>query len=268
MSLKALCLALTVSMAAGVSVTAAAQQYDPAAEEQLVQLVNQERARFDMSPLVIDKRLRDIARQHSEIMAQKHSLSHQFSGEKTVRERVAGTGIRFNFSGENVAYDSEVKGVHEGLMFSPPHRENILRPQFNSIGIGVVKRGNVYFVTQDFARRLPEVSVDDAERTIADRFAQVRKQAGARPLRRIERPELRDVACGMARNDSLSPKQVQGMKNAHHVVLWTSTELEDIPDSLTKLKKASASGYSLAACLASSSSYPNPVYWIALVTYY
>lgn len=260
------CAAMVAVLA--LACAAHAQQYDPGAEEELVRLLNEERAKFGFSPLEPDDRLRAVAREHSQRMAEKHMLSHQFSGEPSVRSRIAQTGIRLNFSGENVAYDSDVKSAHEGLMFSPPHRENILHPEFNTLGIGVVRKGKYLYVTQNFIRRLPELSVNEAESTIASKFAQVRKQAGAKPLRRVESQQLRDVACGMARNDSLNPKQVQGFNNAHHVVVWTSTELEDIPDSLVKLKRTPASGYSLGACLAASPTYPSPVYWVALVTYY
>ncbi len=258
-----------VALAITLSGIAAAQGYDSAAEQQFVDLVNAERAKHGLGKLEIDERLTEIARKHSALMSQRHQLSHQFAGEPDVRARVAATGMRFNYSGENVAYDSRgVDAAHEGLMNSPPHRENILRPQFNAIGVGVIRSGDILFVTEDFAHKLPEVSLNQAEQVIAASFARLRTQSGAKPLPRIDQPGLRQRACDLAAHDQLSPVRVRPVKGVKNVVVWTATELEDLPPSMLKLGNVDASGYSLGACLATSKSYPNAVYWVALVTYY
>ena len=56
-------------------------------------------------------------------------------------------------------------------MRSPRHRANILDPEYNAIGIGVVLTAREVFVTQDFARGLPETSVDRAEEQVARNLA-------------------------------------------------------------------------------------------------
>jgi uncharacterized protein YkwD len=50
------------------------------------------------------------------------------------------------FVGENVGYAGSVRRLHRGLMRSPSHRENILRPRFDHVGIGIVRTasGRVY----------------------------------------------------------------------------------------------------------------------------
>ena len=40
--------------------------------------------------------------------------------------------------------------VHTMMMASSAHRSNILSNRFNRIGIGVVKRGRVFWVTEIF----------------------------------------------------------------------------------------------------------------------
>jgi hypothetical protein len=247
---------------------AQAQQYDSTAEEWMVNAVNAERAKQGIAALEVDPRLTDIARRHSVKMSEAGQLSHQFDGEPVVRNRVASTGMRFNYSGENVAYDSKVETAQSGLMLSPPHHENIMNPHYNAIGIGIVHKGNRLYVTQDFARRLPEISANEAEDEIAKSFAGLRRSAGTQPLPRIVRPELRSAACEMAKTDSVSAELVPRFKNMQNIVVWTATELDQLPENLTKLRSTRASGYSLGACLAPSSSYPNAVYWVALVTYY
>jgi uncharacterized protein YkwD len=260
--------ALSVVVGLLLASTAQAQQYDSAAEEWMLGAVNSERAKAGLPALAVDPRLTEIARKHSVLMSQRGELSHQFSGEPSVRDRVSSTGMRFNFSGENVAYDSKVESAHSGLMLSPKHHENIMKPDYNAIGIGIARNGTRLYVTQDFARRLADVSVNDAEQTIAERFAQLRRTARAKPLKRIVRPELRTAACEMARADSLDSELLPKLSGMRNIVVWTATELDDLPGNLRRLSSTPASGYSLGACLASSASYPNAVFWVALITYY
>lgn len=248
--------------------TAAAQQSEPSDEQELVRLVNQERTAVGLPPLAVDERLTSVARKHSALMAEKMALSHQFRGEPGLRERIATTTLRFNYSGENVAFDADAPQAHSGLMHSPPHRENILSPNYNAIGIGVVRKGTMIYVTQDFARRLPEVSDNTAEQTIEQAFARLRQSAGAPPLPIRPRPELRRLACQMAENDSLDVHTAGNFPGAHSVVAYTATELDKLPANMQKLKDEKASGYSLGVCFSKSASYSNAVYWVMAVTYF
>lgn len=248
--------------------TGAAQQFEPSDEQELVGLLNQERSRAGLPQLVVDDRLTQLARTHSALMAEKMSLSHQFRGEPGLKERVATTTLRFNYSGENVAYDADAQQAHSGLMHSPPHRENILSPNYNAIGIGVVRKGTMIYVTQDFAKRLPEVSVNAAEQTIEQAFSRLRQSAGAAPLSLLPRPELRQLACEMANNDNLDAKKPGLIPKVREVVVYTATELERLPGNMQRLKDEKASGYSLGACFSKSASYPNAVYWVVVVTYF
>jgi uncharacterized protein YkwD len=53
--------------------------------------------------------------------------------------------------GENVGCgDTGPDELHEAFMNSPKHRENIMDPTFDSIGIGIVMAGDTMFVTEQF----------------------------------------------------------------------------------------------------------------------
>lgn len=53
--------------------------------------------------------------------------------------------------GENVGCgDTDVDTLHEAFMNSPKHKENIMDPTFDSIGIGIVMAGDTMFVTEQF----------------------------------------------------------------------------------------------------------------------
>lgn len=244
--------------------------YDPAAEQEMVRRVNQERTQRGLRPLQVDDRLTQAARQHSVVQAQHGQISHQFHGEPPDDKRMAATGVRFDHSGENVAVDSGGPDqAHVALMNSPPHRENILDPNFNSIGIGVVKLDSIIYVTEDFAGRLPEqTSVDDADRQIAREFNEMRRQAGAKALRVVANPELHEVACEMAKKNSLDPKKAGALPGVARVVTIAIGNLDDMPQYLQPLTAVPAGGFSVGTCYASSRSYASPVYWVIIVTYF
>lgn len=262
-------LGILISLAALASVPfELAQEVEPEAEQQIVQLVNAERAKAGLSALVVDDRLTKIAREHSQLLAAKHALSHQFPGEPDVRHRITATGLRFDYSGENVAYDVDAASAHRSLMNSPPHRANILRPQFTAIGIGVIRGGNEIYVTEDFAHRLQELSPEQAEAAVVKSFASLRRSNGLPPLPLRHQDGLRELACDMARNDRLETDIARDIPNVRAVVVWTATEPQKLPDNLQKLRDTKASGWSLGSCFASSKRYPNPVWWNVAVTYF
>jgi hypothetical protein len=245
-----------------------AQQIEPAAEQEIVQLVNAERARAGLQPLAEDPRLTEIARQHSRLMLSRATLSHQFDGEPDVRHRVISSGIRFDMSGENVAYDRDAASAHRSLMNSPPHKANILRPEFTAVGVGVVRTGDSIYVTQDFARGLQEFSPTQAESAVSRSFGELQRNSGMAPLKLMSQPSLRQLACQMAREDRLETDLARDIANVKNVLVWTASNPQKLPEDMQKLRTAKASGWSVGACFASSRHYQNPVWWFVSVTYF
>jgi uncharacterized protein YkwD len=114
---------------------------DASAERQMFDLVNEERTGVGLVPLVWDDRLVPVARAHSEEMFKLKYFSHQSPVAGTPFDRLKGAGITYQRAGENLAYAQSVTIAHRGLMQSEGHRENILRPEFTRIGIGVISGG-------------------------------------------------------------------------------------------------------------------------------
>ena len=52
--------------------------------------------------------------------------------------RIEKGGIDYDAAGENLALAPTVEIAHTGLMESPGHRANILRPEFGKVGIGAL----------------------------------------------------------------------------------------------------------------------------------
>ncbi len=124
---------------------------DPAAEQRMLELLNGERAQAGLQPLAEDQRLRSVARQHSQEMFELDYFSHTSPTSGSPFDRMRAAGIQFIVAGENLAYAPNVDIAHQGLMNSPGHRANILRPEFGHVGIGVIRsaaQGSMF--TQDF----------------------------------------------------------------------------------------------------------------------
>lgn len=137
-------------------------------EDKLLVLVNSEREAHRLPPLAFNPLLRDLARGHSEKMAAAGVLAHDFPGCAALEARAAAAGLHFTKIGENVA-DGEtfvVRFIHEALLESPRHRENILDPEFTHLGIGFVQRGDARWVTQEFARLYAPLPALEMERRL------------------------------------------------------------------------------------------------------
>lgn len=114
---------------------------DPEAERQLFELVNRERAARGLTTLQHDPRLVPVARAHAEEMFRLKYFGHVSPNTGTPFDRLSKAGIGYQRAGENLAYAQSVAVAHKGLMDSQGHRENILRPEFTELGVGVISAG-------------------------------------------------------------------------------------------------------------------------------
>src|SRR5438094_113911 len=55
--------------------------FDVDAEQELLQLLNQERLKNNLPPFKLNQQLQQAARAHAPQMSERHELSHQFPGE-------------------------------------------------------------------------------------------------------------------------------------------------------------------------------------------
>jgi uncharacterized protein YkwD len=123
----------------------------PELEAQMLQLVNQERARAGLAPLAADPELREVARRHSADMFARGYFSHVTPEGRSPFDRMAAAGVTYRTAGENLALAPTLSLAHTGLMNSPGHRANILHPDFGRVGIGIVDGGlRGLMVTQNF----------------------------------------------------------------------------------------------------------------------
>jgi uncharacterized protein YkwD len=114
---------------------------EPGAEEQMLTLVNTERANAGLTPLVMDDALRQLARMHGADMFRQGYFSHTSRDGRSPFDRMRDAQITWAWAGENLALAATTEFAHQGLMNSPGHRANILNPQFHRVGIGVLNGG-------------------------------------------------------------------------------------------------------------------------------
>lgn len=153
--LPLLLLTLAMALCAKSASRSASCNFAPQAEQEIARLVNRERQARGLPALVMDERLRLVAREHSALMATTGEVDHELPGEPRFLLRLQSQRLRFDASGENVAFNLDAAGAHAALMNSPGHRANILREQYNSIGVGVLQTPTGIYVTQDFIRGFP-----------------------------------------------------------------------------------------------------------------
>jgi uncharacterized protein YkwD len=123
----------------------------PELEARMLELVNEERRKHGLKELKADTELREVARKHSADMLARSYFSHLSPEGSTPFERMRREGVRFMIAGENLALARNVQMAHTGLMQSPGHRANILRPEFGRLGIGILDGGiHGIMVTQNF----------------------------------------------------------------------------------------------------------------------
>jgi uncharacterized protein YkwD len=200
-------------------------------ERQLFDLVNHEREKAGLSKLEWSDRLAQAALAHSKLLAENRDLSHQFSGEPILQERVGATGARFNSVAENVAAAQDVGTAHAALMKSPGHRANILHQDYNAIGIAIVERDHELYVTQDFAHTLVSYTEKQFRDAIVSGFNQARRTRGLRPVDVNIDPQLKKAACAQDLNTN---RLIQNIPGATGILVFSQSEIGALPDDLKK----------------------------------
>ena len=124
-----------------------------AVEQKVLDLTNAERKKKDLPPLKADPVLCEVARAHSANMAKQGAMKHDLDG-KSPYDRIKAAGYRYAVAGENLAKgDANPDDVMEAWMDSKDHREHILSPKFDEIGIGLAADKREVYYTQVFGKQ-------------------------------------------------------------------------------------------------------------------
>ncbi len=122
---------------------------------QILKLINQERAKQGIKPVSNDVLLQKLAQAHSDDMAKNEFFSHINKKNLSPDERRKALKV-ITPVGENLANSPNLLFAHEGLMQSAAHRKNLLDPAWTKVGIGIAfdKKGMI-LVTEEFSNDPP-----------------------------------------------------------------------------------------------------------------
>lgn len=121
-------------------------------QNQVVQLVNKERAANGLKALTINTQLTKTATLKSEDMVKLNYFDHTSPTYGSPFDMMKQFGITYRAAGENIAKGQTTpEQVMQGWMNSPGHRANILNASFTQIGVGIAKTAQGQYVwTQQF----------------------------------------------------------------------------------------------------------------------
>src|SRR5262249_53773509 len=123
-------------------------------EQLILELTNEARAKEKLPPLKANATLLRVARAHSANMAKQQKMEHDLDG-KTPAQRIEDAGYDYKSMGENIAEGDKpvsIRMIFKGWMDSPGHREHILSPKFDEIGIGIASDKGKRYYTQVFGK--------------------------------------------------------------------------------------------------------------------
>lgn len=126
-----------------------------AMEQEVLALVNSERAKNGLSALSWADDVATVARAHSSDMINRGFFSHTNPDGESPFDRLKNNGISYRTAAENIAYGQKTPAdVMNAWMNSSGHRANILNKNVTELGVGAVKNNNgTIYWTQVFVAR-------------------------------------------------------------------------------------------------------------------
>lgn len=114
-------------------------------EQEVIRLVNVERAKAGLGALTEDWQLSRVARYKSQDMHDRGYFSHTSPTYGSPFDMMRSFGVTYRSAGENIAMGyATPAAVVNAWMNSAGHRANILNASFTKIGVGYVSSGNYW----------------------------------------------------------------------------------------------------------------------------
>jgi uncharacterized protein YkwD len=113
-------------------------------EAEVLERLNEVRAKEGLHPLRVDLSLLRAARDHTRDMIERDFFDHINPDGLAFWDRARAQGYPSSYIGENLAAGYlKAADAMAGWMESPGHRANILNPDFEEIGIGMLEGGSM-----------------------------------------------------------------------------------------------------------------------------
>jgi len=259
----------SVQAAASSTHAVASNNEDASAESALLDAVNRSRAQAGLAAIRMDDSLREAARLHAQRMVATKSLEHQFPGEPALLQRIADVStLPLDRAGENIANVTCLSDGHNLLMNSPPHRRNILDPNFNVAGMAAIWSQGRLYIVQDFAHAMPRYSVSQADKLVSGAVEEARQNGGLTGLTGKIPAQLNDAACSLAAEDHPNARLIAASYPDRKIVTYTQSQPEVLPPgALRLLADPNLRQFAVGSCYARNANYPAGIYWVAILLY-
>ncbi|TVX88406.1 serine protease [Paenibacillus agilis] len=105
--------------------------------QQVVELVNKERAKAGLPALKYDEKLSQVAHLKAKDMIDNNYFDHNSPTYGSPFDMMRSQGVSYNTAGENIAKGQRsAEEVMKDWMNSPGHRQNIMKDGYTKIGVG------------------------------------------------------------------------------------------------------------------------------------
>ncbi|MGE5508370.1 MAG: CAP domain-containing protein [Chitinophagales bacterium] len=110
-----------------------------AQEQQLFDLVNQDRTQHGLKPLAVNADLTRLARMKAQDMVTNNYFGHISPTYGSPPDMVRAAGISYTVGvGENIVENNSIQKMYLSWINSPSHQANIVYPTFTEAGMGIV----------------------------------------------------------------------------------------------------------------------------------
>jgi hypothetical protein len=190
-------------------------------------------------------------------MARYNRVSHQLPGEPDLSERGAQSGIHFSKISENVAQGTDASTLHEVWMNSKEHRNNLLDPNVNAIGVAVVSRCGQFYAVEDFGALVRSTPYNAQESAVAQLLTQRGLSVG---------PGSGTATLTEARQTCRMETGHAGRYKPGFIMRYTASHLDRLPSQLeSRIQSGRYHRAVVAAC--SGETGPFTAYNIAVLLY-
>lgn len=107
-------------------------------ENELLNLINAERERNNLSAFKIDESLQNVARLKAQDLVENNYFSHISPTYGTPFEMLRNNQISYKTASENIAGNPSISGALNSWLNSDSHKKNILSNDYNYTGLAVV----------------------------------------------------------------------------------------------------------------------------------
>jgi uncharacterized protein YkwD len=191
------------------------------ADEQLLALANAARAEVGAGRLRWDPALAAAALYHCRRMIAEGPIAHRYNGEPDLTGRAGQAGAHFDLIEENVAVGPSASAIHEEWMHSPGHRQNLLNPEIDHVGVAIVESRGVLYAVADYSRAVEALSASQVEARVASLIR-------GRGLSIVPDSVLARGACA---TDEGVP-HTSGSAAPGFVMRWQGADLSQLPKAL------------------------------------